>query len=42
VRSYGESGTHQDLYAHHRLDAAGIAAVIEETMPAGARAKAAG
>ena len=42
VRTYGESGTHQDLYAHHRLDTAGITAVINETIPAGARAKAAG
>jgi transketolase len=41
VRTYGQSGTHADLYARHRLDAAGIAEVIRETVP-DARAKAAG
>jgi transketolase len=30
VRSYGESGTHADLYARHRLDAAGIADVVKD------------
>ena len=32
VRGYGESGTHEDLYARHRLDAAGIAAVAKERL----------
>jgi len=30
VKSYGESGTHADLYAQHRLDAAGIAAEAKD------------
>jgi transketolase len=41
VRSYGESGTHEDLFARHRLDAAGIAAVVKEVFGPGKRAKAA-
>jgi transketolase len=41
VRSYGESGTHEDLYARHRLDAAGIVGVIKEKVWTDARAKAA-
>jgi transketolase len=32
VRTYGESGTHAQLYARHRLDAAGIAQVAKEFM----------
>ncbi len=32
VRSYGESGSHADLYARHRLDAAGISAVVREAV----------
>jgi transketolase len=42
VRTYGESGTHEDLYARHRLDAAGIAAVVREIVWDAARSKAAG
>jgi transketolase len=30
VRSYGESGTHADLYARHRLDAAGLADGVKD------------
>jgi transketolase len=41
VRGYGESGTHEELYARHRLDAAGIAAVAKERFWANSRAKAA-
>ena len=42
VRSYGESGTHGELYARHRLDTAGIAGVVKEQVwPSAARAKAA-
>jgi len=32
VGGYGESGTHEDLYLRHRLDAAGIAAVAKERL----------
>jgi transketolase len=42
VRSYGESGTHADLYAHHRLDAEGIAAVAKEFAWPAERAEATG
>ena len=42
VRGYGESGTHADLYARHRLDAAGIATVAKEFVWPQARAEAAG
>jgi transketolase len=41
VRGYGESGTHEELYARHRLDAAGIAAVAKERLWSNAPAKAA-
>ena len=42
VRSYGESGTHAELYARHRLDTAGIAGVVKEQVwPSATRAKAA-
>jgi transketolase len=42
VRTYGESGTHADLYARHRLDAAGIAGVVRDIVWEAGRAKAAG
>ena len=42
VRSYGESGTHAALYAQHRLDAAGIAAVAKEFAWSGERVEATG
>jgi transketolase len=42
VRSYGESGTHAALYAQHRLDVDGIAAVAREFVGPGERAEATG
>lgn len=42
VRGYGESGTHADLYARHRLDTAGIAAVAKDFVMPERRAEAAG
>jgi transketolase len=42
VRTYGESGTHEDLYARHRLDAAGIAGVVREIVWDASQTKAAG
>jgi hypothetical protein len=41
VRSYGESGTHEDLFLRHRLDTAGITAVVKEALGPASRAKAA-
>ena len=41
VRTYGESGTHEELFARHRLDTAGVAAVVKEVFGPGKRAKAA-
>jgi transketolase len=40
VRSYGESGTHADLYARHKLDARGIAEVAREFIWLDQKAKA--
>jgi transketolase len=40
VRSYGESGTHADLYARHKLDAQGIAEVAREFIWLDQKAKA--
>jgi transketolase len=42
VRGYGESGTHADLFARHRLDAAGIYAVAKDFVTPPVRAEAAG
>jgi transketolase len=42
VRGYGESGTHQELYERHRLDAGGIATVAKEWLWAKKPVKAAG
>jgi len=42
VRGYGESGTHADLYARHRLDIAGIAAVAKDFVTPPTRAEAVG
>jgi transketolase len=42
VRTYGESGTHADLFARHRLDAAGIVAAAKEFVWPAARAEATG
>jgi transketolase len=42
VRGYGESGTHADLYARHRLDAAGIVAVAKDFVWPQTRVEAAG
>jgi transketolase len=40
VRSYGESGTHAELYARHKLDARGIAEVAREFIWLDQKAKA--
>jgi transketolase len=42
VRGYGESGTHADLFARHRLDAPGIAAIARDFVMPPSRAEAAG
>ena len=42
VRGYGESGTHADLYARHRLDIAGITAVAKDFVSPPTRAEAVG
>lgn len=42
VRSYGESGTHAALYAQHKLDIDGIAAVARAFVGPGERAEATG
>jgi len=42
VRGYGESGTHEELYERHRLDAGGIATVAKEWLWAKKPVKAAG
>lgn len=42
VRTYGESGTHADLFARHRLDTAGIVAAAKEFVWPDARAEATG
>ena len=39
VRSYGESGTGEDLYVKHRLDAAGIAETVKQFVWGGDRAR---
>lgn len=42
VRGYGESGSHADLFARHRLDATGIVAVAKDFVLPAARVEAAG
>jgi transketolase len=42
VRTYGESGKGEDLFARHRLDAPGIAAVAKEFVCPDSRSEATG
>jgi len=42
VRTYGESGKGEDLFARHRLDAPGIAAVAKDFVCPDTRSEATG